>query len=377
MLYDHAHELSLAEGELQQAVRDFLARALPPGSYRPCLGIDSRSYSPEFSKLLAGQGWVGMSVPPRYGGSGMSAVERYIVTEELLAAGAPIGAHWVADRQTVPMLMALGTEEQRRRFLPRISRGECYFAVGMSEPDSGSDLASVRTRAARTAGGWLINGTKIWTSGAQHTHYMIVLCRTSPSDDRHAGLSQLIVDLRAPGLGLHPIETMNRQRHFNEVSLTDVFVPDRDVVGEIGNGWAQVTSELAFERTGADRILTTYPLIEQFAHRALDSHAAQSVGELVARLWSLRRACLALARALDEGLIPRIEASMTKDLGTHFEQEVVAVIEDLVGVSPRVASPELLDGLIAEAVLMAPAYTIRGGTTEILRGVISRGVVPA
>jgi alkylation response protein AidB-like acyl-CoA dehydrogenase len=377
MLHDHVYELSPGERALQRQVRAFLADALPPGSYRPCLGMDSRSYSPDFSKLLAAQGWVGMSVPPSYGGSGMSAVERYIVTEELLAVGAPIGAHWVADRQTVSLLKAFGTEEQRQRFLPRISRGECYFAVGLSEPDSGSDLASVRTKATRVDGGWSVNGTKIWTSGAQHTHHMVILCRTSAAENKHAGLSQLIVDLSSPGLELHPIETMNRQRHFNEVALVDVFVPDADVVGEIDSGWAQVTSELAFERTGADRLLTTWALVEQFVRAALTESTAAAVGELVARLWGLRRTCLAVARAVDDGLIPKVEASMTKDLGTHFEQEVVAVISDLAGAIGRVASPRLLDGLIAEATLMAPAYTIRGGTTEILRGVISRAVVPA
>src|SRR5258708_4604230 len=161
----------------------------------PGLGIDAH-HSPEFSRALASRGWLGMSIPEEYGGHGHTAVERFVVIEELLAAGAPINAHWIADRQTAPALLAYGTEKQRRRFLPSIARGDCYFSIGLSEPDAGSDLAAVRTTAKAVDGGWLLNGTKIWTSGAHLNHFFVVLCRTRPlGEDRHQGLSTLIVAL--------------------------------------------------------------------------------------------------------------------------------------------------------------------------------------
>ncbi|MFP5372600.1 MAG: acyl-CoA dehydrogenase family protein, partial [Actinomycetes bacterium] len=214
-----------AEEALRLEVRGFLAAELPP-DFRPALGFAGR-HDPEFSRRLAARGWVGMALPPEYGGHGRSAVDRFLVTEELLAAGAPVGAHFVADRQTGPALLHYGTEEQRRRFLPGIAAGEIYFSLGMSEPDSGSDLASVRTRATRVEGGWSVTGTKVWTSEAHKNHFFAVLCRTSPVEEgrKHAGLSQLIVDLHAPGVKISPIPFLDGSHHFNEVALEDVFVP--------------------------------------------------------------------------------------------------------------------------------------------------------
>ena len=256
--------LSPAEEALRAEVRDFLAAELPADS-RPALGFAGR-HDPEFSRTLAKRGWVGMAIPPEYGGHGRSAVDRFVVAEELLAAGAPIGAHFVADRQTAPALLHFGTEEQRRRFLPGIAAGEVYFSLGMSEPDSGSDLASVRTRATRVDGGWTVTGTKVWTSEAHRNHFFAVLCRTAPvaEGDRHAGLSQLIVDLSAPGVRISPIPYLDGSHHFNEVALEDVFVPDDMVLGEPGSGWRQVTSELAYERSGPDRWLSTFPVLREW-----------------------------------------------------------------------------------------------------------------
>ncbi len=134
-----------------------------------------------FSRRLAAHGWVGMTVPPEYGGHGRSALERYVVVEELLAAGAPVAAHWVSDRQIVPNLLRYGSEELKRRYLPAIARGACYFAIGLSEPDAGSDLAAVRTAASRADGGWTVSGVKIWTSGAHRAHALIALLRTGPA----------------------------------------------------------------------------------------------------------------------------------------------------------------------------------------------------
>jgi alkylation response protein AidB-like acyl-CoA dehydrogenase len=370
--------LTPAELRLREEVRSFLKDELPPGGYRPGLGL-AAGHSPEFSKRLAARGWVGMAIPETYGGRGRTAVERFVVVEELLQAGAPISAHWVADRQTAPTLLSFGTEEQKRRFLPQIASADCYFAIGMSEPDAGSDLSAVKTSAKPTAGGWLVNGTKVWTSHAHQNDFFVVLCRTgAPDPDRHAGLSQLIVDLRAPGIEIRPITLLDGGHYFNEVSLSDVFVPDDMVLGELGSGWRQVTTELTFERASPDRYLSTFPLLVEFLRdRHLDpddTATLDAVGRLTARLWAIRQMGLAVARAVDAGERPAVQAALVKDIGTTFEQQVVDAIGSLLAEEPHLGSPSQLVSLLAEATLNAPTFTVRGGTTEILRLVTARAL---
>src|SRR4051794_38906322 len=237
-----------------------------------------------FSRKLAERGWLGMALPKRYGGGDRSAVDRFVVVEELLRWGAPVGYHWIADRQTGPVLLRFGTEAQKERFLPPICRADVSFSIGMSEPEAGSDLAAVQTRAQRVDGGWSVSGTKLWTGGAHVNDWFVVLCRTSDEEDRHAGLSQLIVDLRAPGLTARPIPYMDGNAFFCEVTLDDVFVPDDLVLGEIGAGWLQNMSELAFERAGPERWLSTYLVAEEYLreHGAADERATATLGEAVA-----------------------------------------------------------------------------------------------
>jgi hypothetical protein len=259
---------SQAAEEVRAQVRKFLAEELAAGTFTTHVDTWLSGVDPEFSRKLGERGWLGMTWPKQYGGHERSAMERYAVTEELLAAGAPVAAHWIADRQSGPNLLRYGTEAQRREILPRIAAGECYFVIGMSEPDSGSDLASIRTRAARNGDGdWVVNGAKVWTSNAHFSHYGIVLVRTSPADpaNRHAGLSQLLVDLSLPGITINPIRILDGGHHFNEVVFEDVVVPGDMLLGEEGAGWHQVTAELAFERSGPERFLSTYPLLAEFA----------------------------------------------------------------------------------------------------------------
>ncbi|HEY4888059.1 MAG TPA: acyl-CoA dehydrogenase family protein, partial [Candidatus Dormibacteraeota bacterium] len=264
---------------LQAEVREFLVEELGPRRGR---SADTWSHhDPDFSRKLGARGWIGMLFPKRYSGHERSVLDRFVVTEELLAAGAPVGSHWIADRQSGPLILRRGTEEQRTRFLPGIARGEVYFSIGMSEPDAGSDLAAVRTAARKVEGGWLINGLKTWTTHGHQAHYMITLCRTSQSDDRHDGLSQLIVDLKAPGIQINPIRYMTGEHHWNEIVFTDVLVPDSMVVGTIGKGWEQVTSELVLERSGPERFMSVYGLLPALIDELgtdLDSRAAVALG---------------------------------------------------------------------------------------------------
>ena len=371
---------SEAAEEVRAQVREFLAAERDAGTFTTHVDTWLSGVDPAFSRKLGERGWLGMTWPKRYGGHERSAMERYAVTEELLAAGAPVAAHWIADRQSGPNLLRYGTEAQRQEILPRIAAGECYFVIGMSEPDSGSDLASIRTRAARNGDGdWVVNGAKVWTSNAHFSHYGIVLVRTSPADpaNRHAGLSQLLVDLSLPGITINPIRILDGGHHFNEVVFQDVVVPGDMLLGEEGAGWHQVTAELAFERSGPERFLSTYPLIAEFARRAGDTgDSAQlaTLGRLSARLLALRQLSLRIAAALDRGELPDIPAALVKDVGTTFEADVANEIRRVVEVPVSLESPDPLGRALAEAQLHAPGYTLRGGTNEILRGIVARGL---
>jgi alkylation response protein AidB-like acyl-CoA dehydrogenase len=371
---------SAAAEAVRAEVREFLAAELAEGSFTTHVDTWLSGVDPAFSKKLGERGWLGMTWPKRYGGHERTAMERYAVTEELLAAGAPVAAHWIADRQSGPNLLRYGTEAQRAEILPRIAAGECYFVIGMSEPDSGSDLASIRTRASRNADGdWVVNGAKVWTSNAHASHYAITLVRSSPADpaNRHAGLSQLLVDLSLPGITVNPIRILDGGHHFNEVVFDDVIVPGDMLLGEEGNGWHQVTAELAFERSGPERFLSTYPLVAEFARRVADSPDAAglaTLGRLSARLLALRQMSLRIAGALDRGELPDIPAALVKDVGTTFEADVIDEVRRVVDVPASLDSPDPLGRALAEAQLHAPGYTLRGGTNEILRGIVARGL---
>ncbi len=352
--------------ELRRAVRALLAKL----EFEPRVDSWLSGWSPELSKALGQRGWLGMTWPKEYGGHERSALERYAVIEELLAAGAPVAAHWIADRQTGPLLLRYGTEELKQRFLPAIARGECHFAIGMSEPDSGSDLASVSTTATPVGGGWRLRGTKLWTSGAHRAHFMVTLVRSGKAEPtKHHGLSQLIVDLKGEGVNIRPIRLLTGEPHFNEVVFNDAFVPARMLVGEEGDGWRQVTSELAYERSGPERILSTYQLYLELARVANDPVAGAAVGRLTARIWTLRQLSMGVAAALDRGEEPNLEAALVKDLGTITERQVAE--EARLAIPPP--RPERLEALLWHAIRHAPGFTLRGGTTEILRTVVARG----
>lgn len=367
---DDPHSLD----DLRTEVRNFLAEQSAEGKISR--GVDSwlTGWDEDFTRALAERGWLGMTVPTEYGGHGRSFLERFVITEELLAAGAPVAAHWIADRQIVPALLKYGNEIQKRTFLPAIVRGERFFAIGMSEPDSGSDLASVRTKATRVDGGWTISGTKVWTSGAHLAHAFICLARTSPVDSthRHDGLSQFVVDLHSVGVGIRPIVSMSGDHHFNEVVLDDVFVSDDMVFGIIGNGWQQVTSELSFERSGPERFLSTFTLLaetaEQMGSEEVPRHS--DLGRLVARISGLHQMSTAVAGALERHEPADTAAAVVKVLGTTTEGDIADFADLLTGDG----TPDSYRAMVERAVVQRPGFTLRGGTNEVLRGVVARGL---
>jgi len=372
-----ATELTAEESELQQEVRAWLAERLPEGSYEIGLGMTG-GVDPEFSRDLGSKGWLGMALPTEYGGGGRTAVERLIVVEELLAVGAPVNYHWVADRQSGLNIAANGTEEQKQAFLPGIARGELSFAIGMSEPDSGSDLASLRSRAEPVDGGWLVNGSKIWTSGAYTATHILTLLRTS--EDRHNGLTQFIIDRNAEGVTVSPIPFIDGTREFCEVSFTDLFVPDDRRLGEVGAGWSQNTGELALERGGVDRWMSMVSILERWARTPAvrsDPRALADLGAMTARHWAFRGMSLSVARMVDDGISPVTEAALIKEMATRFEQDCVEIVSRHYGRAPDLFSSDPVESLLARAIMVSPSWTIRGGTTEILRSVIAKGLARA
>jgi hypothetical protein len=361
-------DLPPAAETLRREVRAFIAETIPHRTARERAESWS-GFDKSFSRKMGARGWIGMTWPKKYGGQERSFAERYVIIEEMLAAGAPVSFHWVADRQSGPLLLRFGTEEQRQSLLPRVAKGELCFCIGMSEPGAGSDLAGVRTRGRKVDGGFQVNGQKIWTSNAHHADYMIALVRTSEGE-RHAGLSQLIIDMKSPGLVVKPIANLTGESHFNEVFFDDVFVPDRMLVGRDGDGWRQVGAELAFERSGPERYLSCVRLVIEFL-RIVGPNPSEAerlfIGSIAAQMWTLRQLSLSVTGKIVAGGDPAADAAIVKDLGTSLEQDIPRAIQALAPPGDA-AFEETLSYLLQSS----PSFSLRGGTREILRGIIAR-----
>jgi hypothetical protein len=365
---------------LRAEVRAFLAQEISAGTFDPHHPGHGESYDRDFSRRVGAKGWIGMTWPKRYGGHERSQLERYVVTEEFRVANAPANFHFVADRQSGPILLKYAPERIKKDILPRICRGELCFAIGMSEPGSGSDLFAAKTKASKVDGGWRINGSKIWTSSAQIADYMLALFRTSPptKENRRHGQTQFLVKMKTPGISVNPIYQMTGKPGFNEVVFADAFVPDDHVMGDIDGAWKQATSELAYERSGPERFLDTFYVLPELI-RALgpqpDLRGAEGLGRLVAQLHTLRRMSVSVAGMLQAGKEPVVEGSIVKDLGTVWEQKLPARVRELAAfLEPELLNHTALEDQLAFATMIAPKLTIQGGTTEILRGIIARGL---
>lgn len=369
-------ELPPAALELRTQVREFLAGYA--GEWSDFDRAHSwAGYDREFSRALGRRGWIGMTWRPPFG-PGRSAYERFVLQEELLAAGAPVGAHWVADRQSGPLIIKVGTTEQQQRYLPGIASGDLSFCIGMSEPNAGSDLAAIESRADRDSGGWRLNGTKLWTTNGQHCEVMIGLFRTTgPAREmRNNGLTQFLIELDSPGIDIRPITDMTGEAHFNEISFTDVFVPDSRLLGREGDGWAQVTSELALERSGSERFLSAFPLVAAASRElglqppgSVDQADLATLGTLIAETAVLRALSLTVAGKLERDEDPSYLAVITKDLGAELEQRTAPAVRSLFD-----RPPAELQRAIDYTLRAAPTYSLRGGAREILRGITARAL---
>ncbi len=365
---------------LRHEVREFLAEEIAAGTFNPHEPQREDTDIPEFSHRVGARGWIGMTWPKKYGGHERTFLERFVVTEEMRVANAPTRRFFVADRQSGPVLLKFANERIKMDILPRICRGEVCFSIGMSEPNSGSDLFAAKTKATKIDGGWLINGTKIWTTSAHMADYMLAIFRTSPptNENRRHGLTQFLVDMKAPGISVNPIAQISGLKEFNEVVFDNTFVPDDHALGETDGAWKQATSELAYERSGPERFLETYYVMTELV-RALgdkpDTRGAEGIGRLVAQLHTLRRMSVSVAGMLQAGQEPVVEASIVKDLGTVWEQKLPHRVRELAAfVDTDASNHHTLEGQLAFAIKIAPKLTIQGGTTEVLRGIIARGL---
>lgn len=364
---------------IRKDVKIFLTDALknisPEVRSRSWMGHDT-----EFSKKLAAKGWVGLTLPKEYGGAGLCPMARFVIVEELLAAGAPVAAHWIADRQSGPLLLKYGTEDQKRFFLPKICKGEMFFCIGMSEPNSGSDLASVKTKAIRNESGWSLSGQKIWTTYAKRSQYMIALVRTSTDlENRHGGLSQVLVDLSLPGITIRPITDLAGDSHFYEVFFDDVQLPADAIIGEEGDGWKQVTEELAFERSGPERLYSSVVLLDTWLNwlrsmPEIDTASIELAGKITSHLVVLREMSVSITDKLVNGMSPVIEAALVKDMGTEIEQLIPSLISDAIARYPNTPPSNSLLRTLSYINYISPSFSLRGGTREILRSMIARGL---
>jgi alkylation response protein AidB-like acyl-CoA dehydrogenase len=363
---------------LRERVRSFLKAQLAAGAFVPrCSGWTA--FDRRFTRACGEAGFIGLTWPSRWGGQERSTLERYVVVEELLAAGAPVGAHWIADRQSGPQILRHGTPALQEAVLPGIVRGEITFAIGMSEPDSGSDLASIRSKAQPVDGGWRLDGRKIWTTAGHKADFMIGLFRTEPADAqrRHAGMTQFVVDLNAPGVTRRPIRNICGRDEFSEITFDGVFVPGTQVLGAPGDGWRLVTGELAFERSGPERFLSVFPLLVECLRagpRADSPDVSAAFGRTVAHLAALRRMAISVAAQLDAGGDPATEAALLKDLGNALERQIPERLRGLRLQAPGDARAAPFRAMLADTVADATSYTLRGGTPEVLRGMIARGL---
>ena len=377
-------DLTSAQAEWRDSIRDFLARRLTP-ELRAEMRERGFSRSPSieaFQKEMAAQGFWGVNWPKEYGGLDKTAVEQLILIDELEYAGAPPIPLTVTSLG--PMIIRFGTDENKREWLPQITRGETTFALGYSEPDAGTDLANLRTRAVLDGDEWVINGQKIWNSEAHLATHEWLAVRTDPDAPKHKGISVIIVPIDSPGISVQPLWTWGDVRT-NLVFFEDVRVPRGNLIGEVNLGWGYIVGALAFERialgtTGSLRRLFD-DLVEATKRTVVDGRALSErpevklrLGELavdleIAQLFSLQTASL-----IDAGGIPAKEASMQKVFTTELRTKLAdwgMQIFDLYGQLNLSDGDAPLGGALERTYRIAPFLRFGGGTNEVMRTIIA------
>jgi alkylation response protein AidB-like acyl-CoA dehydrogenase len=366
-------------------VRDFLEGEIRRGLFQPTCDAWIQGFSPEFTKKVAEKGWIGLNWPKEYGGQGRSNVDRFILTEEMLRYGAPAALHWFADRQIGRAIIHFGTEQQKKDILPKILRGEAYVGLGMSEPEAGSDLGSLQTRATEEGDTYVINGQKMWTSCAKYMNYIYLVARTDPNAPKHRGISEFIIPANLLGITVRPTIDITGTEAWGEVFYDNVRIPKTTLIGEKNRGFYQIVNQLDFERSGLERLMGNYPLFsaiirfsketgrngEPICREPLirDKLARLQIEFEVGRLLTYR-----VALVMDGGRAPNMEAAMAKAYCTGFEQHLADLSTRIMGPYGQLvagSSRAPIQGMAPDSFLGSMGYSLQAGTSEILRNVVA------
>ena len=370
------------QDQFRKEVRDFLEKEWPKDPAKVQEDQWACASSREFSKKLAKKGWIGLTWPKKYGGQERSYLDRLILTEEVLRCGAPVHHHWFADRQMGPAILAHGTEEQKQEFLPGIISGEFAFCIGQSEPQAGSDLVSVQTRAVEDGDYFVVNGQKVWTSGAHEADYKYMIARTDPDAPKHRGISEIIVDMKLPGITCRPLLDISGSSHLNEVFLDNVRIHKKYLVGEKNRGWYQIMSQLDYERSGVERLMSNYPILMDLVEWAKTAkleepqrtHVRQQLAGLLTEFEVGKLLCYRIAWMLSSGVVPNYETAMTKFYCTEYEQRLANAATQMLGIYGQLmpgSKAAIFGGRLARAFLYSPAYTLQGGTSQVMRTIVA------
>jgi 3-oxocholest-4-en-26-oyl-CoA dehydrogenase alpha subunit len=371
----------------QQAFREqvhgFIAREWTEGALQREETRTQRSI--EYQRALAAHGWLTMAWPAEYGGGDATYWEQMIFAEESSFANAPTGGQG-ADR-VGPVLMIHGTDEQKQYHLPKIAHGEVYWCQGFSEPGSGSDLASLQTRAVRDGDEYVVNGQKIWTSGAQHADWIHLLTRTDPDAPKHRGISYFMVQMDTPGISIRPIVQMTDDAGFNETFFEDVRVPASNMIGDENRGWYIAATALDFERSGINRMagaVSPFRRLLEEAKRPDSAGAGRRISDNPVHRLALADTAteVEVARLLgyrvtwmqSANLIPNQESSMSKMVGSELQQRVARRGINMFGLHGQLRPGDEhapLGGEFCHHYMSSVSVTIAAGTSEIQRNIIA------
>jgi alkylation response protein AidB-like acyl-CoA dehydrogenase len=377
--------LSEEQEKFRQEVRDFLEGEIKQGLWEPSCDAWIMGHDPEFTKRVSQKGWIGLTWPKEYGGQGRSFVDRLILTEEMLRYGAPAACHWFADRQIGGAIVHYGTDEQKKELLPMILRGEAYVGLGMSEPDAGSDLASLKTKATEDGEEFIIDGQKTWTSGGSHMNWIYLVARTDPEAPKHKGISEFFFRTDLPGINVVPIHDITGGVHFNEVFFENVHIPKTSLIGERNKGFYQILNQLDYERSGMERLMANYPLfaalikyVKETKRKgqplSKDPLIRSKIAQLKIELEIGRLHMYRVAMVMDEGRAPNWESSMSKAYGTAFEQRLAAAAIEIIGLYGQL-SPESkwapMHGMAYHSYLSSKGYSLQAGSSEVLKNILA------
>ncbi|MCR9278207.1 MAG: acyl-CoA dehydrogenase family protein [Pseudomonadaceae bacterium] len=339
-----------------------------------------------WQKKKADGGWACLQWPTEYGGRGATPMQSVIWSQEEGVYGKLSGTFIIGQGMCGPTLIAYASEEHKRRFLPKMASGEEIWCQLFSEPVAGSDLAGLRTKAERDGDDWVINGQKIWTSGAQHSDYGILITRTDPTVAKHKGLTMFFLDMKSPGVDIRPIKQVNGQSGFNEVYFDNVRIPDAQRLGDVGNGWQVSLTTLMNERlaiggsiaTGVPEVRELVESLNMGPGKAIDNPAVRSkLADWYAKSSGLKNTAARSLTALSKGDVPGPENSIGKLVVGGMMQDIAKFAMDIQGFGSLVMDPEVAEGnaRFQAMLLRSPAIRIEGGTDQILRNIIAERVL--